>query len=398
MNILLVIGIAMAAGLLMSRVIRLLKLPNVTAFLLAGLIIGPCVSNLVTKEQVESMHVITEVALGFIAYAIGGEFKLSYLKKIGKTPIIITMFQGLATAFCVDVGLILCGYDVPLALLLGAIALATAPAATLMVVRQYKAKGNVTQMLLPVVAMDDALGLMVFSISASVAGAMLGGEMTVSSMVLEPLYEIGVSLLVGAALGAVLAYSSRFFASRGNKLALSIAIVLIGVGLCDVLGLSSLLVCMMIGALMVNLSQQHEVLMEQCDRFTPPLFLLFFVLSGAELDLSVLPTVGLIGVLYLLFRSLGKWGGTLLGAVCVKADNNVKKYLGLTLLPQAGVAIGMSQMVAIRFPQLAGTVTTVVLACVLVFELIGPVVTKIALIKAGEIKRETKKTVKAASV
>lgn len=396
MNILVVIGIAMAAGLLMSRAVRLLKLPNVTAFLLAGLLIGPCVANLVTAEQVESMHVITEVALGFIAYAIGGEFKLSYLKKIGKTPIVITMFQGLATAFCVDVGLILCGFDVPVSLILGAIALATAPAATLMVVRQYKARGSVTRMLLPVVAMDDALGLMVFSISASVAEALLGGQMTFSGMVVAPLVEIFGSLLLGSALGLVLGIGSRFFGSRGNKLALSIALVLAGVGLCSMWGLSSLLVCMMIGAVMVNISQQQEVLMEQCDRFTPPLFLLFFVLSGAELDLGVLPQVGLIGILYLLLRSLGKWGGTLLGAVAVKADNNVKKYLGLTLLPQAGVAIGMSQMVAIRFPELAGTVSTVVLACVLVFELIGPVITKVALTRAGEIRGTSKAVAKEA--
>lgn len=396
MNILVVMGIAMAAGLLMSRAVRLLKLPNVTAFLLAGLLIGPCVANLITAEQVESMHVITEVALGFIAYAIGGEFKLSYLKKIGKTPIVITLFQGLATAFCVDVGLILCGFDVPLSLMLGAIALATAPAATLMVVRQYRARGRVTEMLLPVVAMDDALGLMVFSISASVAQALLGGEMTVASMVVAPLVEIFGSLLLGSALGLLLGFGSRFFASRGNKLALSIALVLAGVGLCDMWGLSSLLVCMMIGAVMVNVSQQQEVLMEQCDRFTPPLFLLFFVLSGAELNLGVLPQVGLVGILYILLRSLGKWGGTMLGAVAMKTDGNVKKYLGLTLLPQAGVAIGMSQMVAIRFPELAGTVSTVVLACVLVFELIGPVITKLALTRAGEITAPVKGVAKGA--
>lgn len=385
MNTLLVIGLAMAAGLLMSRFARFLKLPNVTAFLLAGLVIGPCVACLLTREDVEGLHVMTETALGFIAYAIGGEFKLSYLKKIGKKPLIITLAQGLATAFFVDVGLILFGYDVPVSLILGAIGLATAPAATLMVVRQYKARGKVTEMLLPVVAMDDALGLMVFSISASVAGAMLGGEMTFSGMVLAPLGEIGGSLLLGSALGLCLGYFSRFFASRGNKLALSIALVLAGVGLCDMWGLSSLLVCMMIGAVMVNISQQHETLMEQCDRFTPPLFLLFFVISGAELDLTVLPQVGLIGILYLLLRSLGKWSGTMLGAAAVKADKNIVKYLGLTLLPQAGVAIGMSQMAAIRFPEMAGTVSTVVLACVLVFELVGPVITKIALTKAGEI-------------
>ena len=385
MNILLLIGIAMASGLLVSRAARAVKLPNVTAFLVAGLIIGPCVAGIISKEQAESMGVISEAALGFIAYAIGGEFKLSYLKKIGKAPLTITAFQGLMTAFCVDVGLIAFGVDVPLALLLGAIGLATAPAATLMVVRQYKAHGPVTQMLLPVVAMDDALGLMVFSISASVAQAMLGGAITVQSMVLTPLIEIVGSLVLGAALGWVLAFGARFFASRGNKLALSIALVLAGVGLCDMLNLSSLLVCMMIGAVMVNLSQQREVLMEQCDRFTPPLFLLFFVLSGADLDLSVLPSVGLIGIAYLLLRSIGKWGGTYLGAVCVKADKHIRHYLGLTLLPQAGVAIGMAALVSARFPTLAAQVNTIVLAGVLVFELIGPVITKIALTKAGEI-------------
>ena len=272
-----------------------------------------------------------------------------------------------------------------MALLLGAIALATAPAATLMVVRQYKAHGPVTQMLLPVVAMDDALGLMVYSISASVAEGMLGGEMTVQSMVVTPLIDIFGSIALGAALGAVLAFGARFFANRGNKLALSIAMVLAGVGLCSMWNLSSLLVCMMIGAVMVNMSQQREVLMEQCDRFTPPLFLLFFVLSGADLDLSVLPQVGLIGVLYLALRFMGKWGGTMLGAVCVHADDNIKKYLGLTLLPQAGVAIGMASLVAARFPTLGAQINTIVLAGVLVFELIGPIITKLALTKAGEI-------------
>ncbi|MBR4360942.1 MAG: cation:proton antiporter [Clostridia bacterium] len=392
MNTLLVIGMAMAAGLLVSRAARAVKLPNVTAFLVAGLIIGPSVGGLINKEQAASMRVISDAALGFIAYAIGGEFKLSYLKKIGKAPITITVFQGLATAVCVDAGLLLLGLafpslgiTVPMALLLGAIALATAPAATLMVVRQYKAHGPVTQMLLPVVAMDDALGLMVYSISASVAEGMLGGEMTVQSMVVTPLIDIFGSIALGAALGAVLAFGARFFASRGNKLALSIAMVLAGVGLCSMWNLSSLLVCMMIGAVMVNMSQQREVLMEQCDRFTPPLFLLFFVLSGADLDLSVLPQVGLIGVLYLALRFMGKWGGTMLGAVCVHADDNIKKYLGLTLLPQAGVAIGMASLVAARFPTLGAQINTIVLAGVLVFELIGPIITKLALTKAGEI-------------
>ena len=398
MNMLLILGIAMGAGLLVSRGARAVKLPNVTAFLVAGLLIGPCVGGIITREQAASMGIISDAALGFIAYSIGAEFKLAYLKKIGKAPLTITAFQGLSTAFCVDAGLILLsvlvpslGITVPMALLLGAIALATAPAATLMVVRQYKADGPVTRMLLPVVAMDDALGLMVFSISASVAEGMMGGEMTVQSRVLSPLIEIVGSIALGAALGFVLAFCARFFASRGNKLALSIACVMAGVGLCDMWNLSSLLVCMMIGAVMVNMSQQREVLMEQCDRFTPPLFLLFFVLSGADLDLSVLPRVGVIGLMYLLLRSMGKWGGTMLGSLCVHADSNIRKYLGLTLLPQAGVAIGMASLVSSRFsgtPEMLAMstqVNTIVLAGVLIFELIGPIITKLALTKAGEI-------------
>ncbi len=398
MNTLLIIGIAIAAGLLVSRGARAVKLPNVTAFLVAGLIIGPCVGGLIDKETAASMNVISDAALGFIAYSIGGEFKLSYLKQIGKAPLTITAFQGLSTAFCVDVGLIALsfifpslGITMPMALLLGAIALATAPAATLMVVRQYKADGPVTRMLLPVVAMDDALGLMVYSISSSVAEGMMGGEMTAQSMVLSPLIEIFGSVALGAALGAVLGFCARFFASRGNKLALSIAAVFAGVGLCSMWNLSSLLVCMMIGAVMVNTSQQRQVLMEQCDRFTPPLFLLFFVLSGADLDLSVLPQVGVIGVLYLVLRCTGKWGGTMLGAHCVRADDNIKKYLGLTLLPQAGVAIGMAALVNSKFNKtpemiaMSTRINTIVLAGVLVFELIGPIITKWALTKAGEI-------------
>ena len=385
MNTLLIVAIALAAGLLLSRLAGKLKLPNVTAFLIAGLFIGPCVTGLISHEALSSMAIVSEAALGFIAFSIGGEFKLSHLKKIGKAPLTITIAQGVATALFIDLGLILLGFDVPTALLLGAIGLATAPAATLMVVRQYKADGPVTRMLLPVVAMDDALGLMVYSISASVAQALLGGQMTVSSMVVAPLVEIVGSLALGVALGMALTYLSNFFRSRGNKLALTIACVLAGVALCSMWHLSSLLVCMMIGAVVVNMSNKSKVIMEQTDRFTPPLFLLFFVLSGAELDLSVLPAVGLLGIAYVVLRSLGKCLGTTAGAIMVKADKNIRNYLGFTLLPQAGVAIGMATLTVGRFPELGSLISTVVLAGVLVFELFGPIITKWALTRSGEI-------------
>lgn len=395
-HMLIVLAVAMVCGLAASRGARALKLPNVTAFLVAGLLIGPSVLGIINKEQTESLAIISQAALGFIAFSIGSEFKLAHLKQIGKAPLTITIFQGVATAVLLDVGLIALGFlipgffgdrtlIVPMSLMLGAIGLATAPAATLMVVRQYKADGPVTRMLLPVVAMDDALGLMVFSLSSSIASALMGGQATVVSMLLTPLYEIVGSLALGTALGFVVVLTARFFRSRGNKLALTIAAVFAGVGLCVPLGFSSLLVCMMIGAVVVNFCPEQKSMMEQTDRFTPPLFLMFFVLSGAELDLSVLPAVGLLGVAYIVLRSIGKWSGAMLGATTVHADHAVRKYLGLTLLPQAGVAIGMAQLTLARFPQFGNKINAIVLAATLIYELFGPVITKIALTKAGEI-------------
>ncbi len=386
MNMLLALSLALIVGLFFSRVIRLIHLPNVTAYLVGGLLVGPSVLGLLPQDAVASLSVLTDVALGFIAYSIGAEFRLSYLRQIGSKPIVITLFEGLCAVALVDVALIAMGFPLPLCLMLGAIAAATAPAATLMVVRQYKARGPVCSMLLPVVAMDDALCLMAFSISSAIAAAIYSGEaLTVQSMLISPLLQIAGSLLLGAGIGLVQTLAARFFHSRGNMLSLTIAAVLGGLALCEMWDLSSLLVCMMIGAVMINLSPASNKIIEQCDRFTPPLFMLFFVLSGADLNLSVLPTVGLLGVSYLLFRSLGKWIGAFIGSSLVKAEPNVRKYLGYTLLPQAGVAIGMTQLAMQVIPEYGVTVRAVILAGTLVYELIGPVITKVALTKAGEI-------------
>ena len=397
MNTLLALALAIGAGLLLSRLAKLVHLPNVTAFLVGGLLIGPSVLGLLDAKMVGSFSIVTEAALGFIAYAIGAEFRLDYIKQIGVKPVIITLFQALTALALVDIVLVLAGFPLPLAITMGAIATATAPAATLMVIRQYKAKGVVSDMLLPVVAMDDAVGLVAFAISTAIAQALVSGAApTAQAMVFAPLLEIVESLALGSGLGVALAFLARFFKSRGNKLALSIMVVFLGIALCDMWGLSSLLVCMMIGAAMTNLSRDAKVLLEQCDRFTPPLFLLFFVISGAELDLSVLPTVGLLGVLYVLVRALGKWLGAFVGSAAVKAPDNVRKYLGLTLIPQAGVAIGMAGMVMDLLPTYGAQIRAVVLAATLVYELVGPVLTKLALQRAGEIAPTAPKTPKPA--
>ena len=395
MNVLLALSIAMAVGLLMSRFIRLIHLPNVTAYLIAGLLVGPYVLNVLSPALNSELAIISDVALGFIAYSIGSEFKLTYLKEIGVKPMVITLFEGCTASLFVFATLLVMGQPLPLCLALGAIAAATAPAATLMVVRQYKANGPVTKMLLPVVAMDDALGLMLYAVMMAIARTIeRGTALTVTTLLLKPLGEILGSLALGVALGLVLVYVLRFFHSRGNKLALTIMMVFAAVGLSSMWGLSSLLVCMMLGATMVNLCSQSNVMLEQCDRFTPPLFLLFFVLSGANLDLSVLPTVGMVGVAYVLARALGKTLGGTMGAMVEKCDRNIVKYLGLTLIPQAGVAIGMARMSMTALPEYGAVINAVVLSGTLIYELTGPVITKIALTRAGEIKSEKKLTAK----
>ena len=381
------LGIAMVAGLVLSRVVKKLRLPNVTGYLIAGLLIGPCVLGLVPQATLDKLNIITTIALGFIAFSIGGEFKLSSIRSIGKNVIIITLFQSIMAAALVDIVLCACGFNVSESIILGAIATATAPAATLMVVRQYKAKGELTNTLLPVVAMDDAVGLIVFAVSSAIADTLASGaQPSVYTMAIAPLIEIALSLLSGGLLGFLISLSMRFFHSRANKMCICIAGVVLGVAVAQQFGLSDLLVCMSVGAVFANLRNDALEVMDVCDGWTPPLFMLFFVISGAELDVGALPTVGLLGVLYIVVRSFGKYFGAYLGSVVVKASPNIRKYLGITLLPQAGVAIGMAQMVLTQLPQFGARIQAVVLSATLIYELVGPVATKIALTKAGEIQ------------
>ena len=407
-NTLLALGIAMAVGLLFSRIIKLVKLPNVTAYLIGGLLIGPSLWGLITggefailsHDAVESFGIIVNLALGFIAFSIGGEFKISTLRRLGKNVTIITLAQALGTVIVVFTALSvagLCGLlgdnYWPIVFTLSAIATATAPAATLLVVRQYKAHGPVTETLLPVVAMDDAIGLMIFSIFNAIAMALASGEkLGVATMLLEPLREIGLSLLVGLLLGVILAVCTRFFKSRANRLSLCITATLLGVALSEMWHLSSLLLCMMIGAVLCNFGKDVDRILDGAERWTPPLFMLFFVISGAELNLEILPTVGVLGALYIIFRMLGKYFGAMAGAGMVKADPNVRKYLGITLFPQAGVAVGMATIALTEFTalgqsELGKKIQAVVLCATLVYEIFGPMLTKIALKKAGEIDK-----------
>ncbi|HOR20922.1 MAG TPA: cation:proton antiporter [Bacilli bacterium] len=399
LNITLILGLAMAAGLLSTRLMKLLNLPNVTGYLIIGLLLGPFVGHLFSEQAISDFSILSDIALGFIAFSIGCEFKLSSLKKIGGKVVVITLFQALLTAVVVALAVFAFSRDVALSLTLGAIATATAPAATLMVVRQYKAKGPVVDTLLPVVAFDDAIGLIVFSVLLSISKVVAtNSSLTAEAILLAPLVEIFLSLAIGAALGALLALVMRFFKSRANRLTLMITTVFLGVGLTklfafiDWYSLSSLLLCMMIGAVFANMRSDSNLVVEGVDRWTPPLFMFFFILSGAELDVRVIVTVGLIGVVYIVARSVGKYFGAYLGALSTKSDKNIRHYLGFALLPQAGVAIGMAKVVSEEMPSDIGVkIVTVVLCSVLFFELVGPIITKLALMRAGEIIKEPKK-------
>ena len=414
MHALLSISIALLAGLMLSRLAKLAKLPAVTAYLVAGLLVGPyCLGafgvkglGFVSMAELEEYSILCDVALGFIAFSIGNEFRLSQLKKIGKQATIIGIFQAVFTTLLVDAALIAVHFIVPdkfplpVAIVLGAIAAATAPAATLMVVKQYKAKGPVTETLLPVVALDDAVGLVLFAISFGIAGAINSGSVSLVSILIEPLLEVVLSLILGSVMGLLFHFCERFFHSRSKRLSVSIAFVFMTIALSMLkfeiggvhIAFSSLLVCMMLGTIFCNICDFSEELMERVDRWTAPLFVLFFVLSGAELELSVFTDVViiLIGIVYILARSAGKYSGALISSKMAHADENIVKYLGITLLPQAGVALGMAMKAQALGAGMGLIVSNITLFAVLIYELVGPMLTKIALMKAGEIDPEGK--------
>lgn len=381
------LAIAIFAGLFSGKLMKKFKLPNVTGYIIFGLIIGPYVLGILPEDVVSKMTIISDVALGFIAFSIGSEFKLSYLKKIGKSPVIIAFCEGFGAVLLVDLALILAGCDIKFSLVLGAIASATAPAATIMVVKQYKAKGPVTDTLLPVVAIDDAVALIAFGISVAVA-KIIGstGNVDILSVIISPVIEIIGGLLFGAVLGFILSALIKWFTGRGNRLSVAIAMVCLCVGISAICGFSSLLACMAMGAIFINTSKRYNELFQLTDRFTPPLFLLFFVVSGAELNVGILPSVGVIGIVYIIVRVLGKMGGASIGAIIGKASPEVKKYLGPTLIPQAGVAIGLSMAAVTVVPEFGANIRAIILCATIIYELIGPIITKITLIKAGEIK------------
>lgn len=411
MQTLLALSIALLAGLMLSRLTKIWNLPAVTAYLVAGILIGPyCLGRLgipgigfVSSADVSSYSLISEVALGFIAVAMGNEFRISDLKKTGKKSVVIAILQALTATAAVDIALFIVHLIIPdklslsCVLTLGAIATATAPAATLMVVKQYKADGPLTRLLLPVVALDDVVGLIVFAVSFGIAKALESGHIDMISVLVNPIVEIVASLSVGALIGLLFHYTEQFFHSRSKRMSISVTYVFLAVAVSMLefnigsvtVGFSSLLVCMMMGTVFCNLCDFSVELMDRMDRWTGPVMVLFFVISGSGLEFSVFSdgAIILVGIVYIIFRSLGKMLGAQYSSKLMNCEPQVQKYLGITLLPQAGVSLGMS-LTAMSLGETGLIIRNICLFAVLIYELFGPMLTKIALDKAGEISEK----------
>ena len=395
-SVLLYTALIIATGLLFGKIAKYFKFPNVTGYLIGGLLIGPSIFNFVKEEALPGMEIVSVVALGFIAFTIGNELKFKYFKKVGVKPVVIAFMEATLAVVFVFIGLIiyfliinqLNVQNIRFALVLSAIAAATAPAATLMVIRQYRARGPLTETLLSVVAIDDSVAVLLFGIFVAIANALdpTRESGTLFMQIMHPILEILISLGIGAVIGLVLVFGCIWFTGRGNRISLTVAAIILSVYLSYLLGASSILSGMVLGLVFTNFSSQQEKVNELIYFFTPPIYVMFFVLSGVELKLSVLASVGVLGILYVIIRVIGKIAGAYLGARITHSDMNTRKYLGFALIPQAGVAIGLSLVATTALnPELGAQIRAIVLSATVIYELTGPLVTKIVLKKAGEI-------------
>lgn len=389
LNMFTYLAIMLFAALVAGKIVKQLKLPNVTGYLVIGLLIGPHCLGILSADLVGVMGIFTQFALGCIAFSIGAEFKLSFLKRIGKAPIVIGVLEGTCATIVVDTILIATGHDLQLSLAIGAIASATAAASTLMIVKQYKARGPVTETLLPVVAIDDAVAMMAFGISMAAVNMITSkGDTSLGKLLLAPCIEILGGLAFGAGLGFIMAVLCHYYTGRGNRLAITIMMISLCLGISEIAGFSELLATMMMSTIFVNMSHNTTKIYEPLERITPPIYMIFFIVSGASLDVTVIGTVGFIGAVYIIGRVIGKYLGAAFGAKLCKSDKAVSKYLGMTLIPQEGVAIGLASSAANTLPEHGAKIQTVVLCGVVVYELLGPIITKTTLKKAGEIKTQ----------
>lgn len=387
MDINIKLGLMIIFGIIGGKISRRFSLPNVTGYIVAGLFLGPSFFNVLNEANQPMVDFVNEFALGIIAFSIGSEFRLADLKKLGKDVFVITVCEVFGVLLVVfSVMYFLLDKSFVFSIIIASMSAATAPAGTMMVIRQFRAYGPLTKTILPVAALDDVLGIITFGISLSLAKFSIGDKTTsVPMMILSPLIEIGLSFLLGLVLGLVFTYLIKRVKSKEDVLSAIITVILLSTGLANYLGLSPLLVNMMVGGVLVNYHNNSKQVFDNINDFAPPINLLFFTFAGAKLDLSVLFSIGALGIFYALSRAIGKIAGASIGAKIVKAEETVVKWLGLALLSQGGISIGLSMIVARELSGFADEIITVILFSVLVFEILGPILAKVSITKAGEV-------------
>lgn len=380
------VAVILFSGILFGRIGKFFKLPNVTGYLIAGLLLGPSVFNIIPMEMVDNFAVMSDIALGFIAFSVGSEFSLDYFKKVGLAPIIISITEAFGGIIFVTLTLILFGFDFKLSIMLGAIAAATAPAQTIMVINQYKVKGSLTSMLLSVVALDDAVALIAFGFATTLVNMMNSSAHTnLLFSILSPVYEIVISFILGAVASILMKLIFRWFKKQSNRICIIIAFILITYWSSDLLKGSPLLACMTLGAVLVNIYEDTDSVVKIADAFSPPIFMIFFVISGAGFKISALSGIGVIGLIYVIMRVIGKWAGAWFGGKVTKQEEKICKYLGPTLMPQAGVALGLIVVAGKVVPAYATQIRVIILCSTFIYSIIGPVTAKLALQKSGEL-------------
>ena len=385
--ILIALSVILLSGFFLTRLTKRLKLPNVSAYIIAGILIGPHLLNIIPKRLVENMSFVSDIALALIAFGVGQFFNKDTIRKTGTSVIIITLFESLLAGALVTLFvLFVFRLDFNLALLLGAIATATAPASTIMTINQYNARGEFVDMLLQIVALDDVICLLVFSVAASVINAVECGTFSVVNLVLPIVLNV-VTIIIGRLFAVMLNLFLWPRRSQDNRLIITIALLLGLSGLCSIFNVSPLLSCMAFGAIYINKAQDKK-LYDQLNAFTPPIMLLFFVISGMNIDLNKLATFGIVGIAYFLVRIIGKYIGTYIGCFVRNTAKSTRIYLGFALIPQAGVAIGLAYLSRrILSESIGNSLMTIILASSVLYELIGPVCAKFALIRSGSIQK-----------
>lgn len=386
--VLLSLSAILLAGFLLTRITKLAKLPNVTGYIIAGVLIGPYALNLIPRQMVENMSFISDIALAFIAFSGGRFFKKEAFQETGFGIIAITLLESLLAGILVAVAMrYIFHLDWSFCLILGAIATATAPASTMVTIRQYHARGSFVNILLQVVAFDDAVCLIAFSVAAAFINANSGANLSSSAIILPIAYNMG-ALVIGFMSGVILSKLMTPKRSEDNRLILTISLLLGIAGLCAALDISPLLSCMLFGTTYINMTKDKE-LYKQVERFTPPILSIFFVVSGMSLDISSFSSLGIIGASYFIIRIAGKYLGAYLGCIMAKTTKAVRNYLGLALIPQAGVAIGLAFLGKRLLPDSMGNMLlTIILSSSVLYELIGPACAKAALIRSGAIKKD----------